>query len=151
MDSFKLDDWNHLIKEVCEEMSKLTGNVFSSKQLPMVESRVKRRILDLDLDSVDAYRSYWRQHFEAENEFLVGLLTTHFTSFFREFSHFEWIAENLPSIMAKARAEGRSTLFFWSAACSRGQEVWSLAMWFVPPRLPGLDIPIVSFALNRHG
>lgn len=130
--------WEHLIKEVCEVISDLTGNVMAEKQRPMVESRMRRRCLELKLDSAEKYRNYWMTHRESENSYLTGLLTTHFTSFFREFPHFEWIASELPNLVAAARAEGRSTLKFWSAASSKGQEVWSLCMW-LHHHLPKID------------
>jgi chemotaxis protein methyltransferase CheR len=121
--------WNHLVNDICHEVSKLTGNVMSEKQRPMVESRMRRRCLELKLSLPSDYKEYWLENLDSENKYLIGLLTTHFTSFFREFSHFEWIAANLPQIVAAARAEGRSTIKIWSAASSKGQEVWSLCMW----------------------
>lgn len=121
--------WEHLVNDICHEVSKLTGNVMSDKQRPMVESRMRRRCLELKLNQPADYKEYWQGNLDSENKYLIGLLTTHFTSFFREFSHFEWIAANLPQMVAAARAEGRSTIKIWSAASSKGQEVWSLCMW----------------------
>lgn len=131
-------DWNHLVTEICNEVSKLTGNVMADKQRPMVESRMKRRCLELHFNSAEEYKSYWQKNLESENKVLIGLLTTHFTSFFREFLHFEWIANELPSLVAAAKKEGRTTLKFWSAASSKGQEVWSLCMW-LHHHLPKID------------
>jgi chemotaxis protein methyltransferase CheR len=116
----------------------LTGNILNEKQRPMVESRLRRRLIDLQLRSPSDYKTHWYNNLKEENKYLIGLLTTHFTSFFREFSHFEWLAEDLPSMVRAARAEGRNTLKFWSAACSKGQEVWSLCMW-LNHHLPKID------------
>lgn len=80
--------WNHLVDDTCHEVSKLTGNVMSEKQRPMVESRMRRRCLELKLNFPSDYKAYWAANLESENKYLIGLLTTHFTSFFREFSHF---------------------------------------------------------------
>ena len=139
--------WDHLVDDISHEVSKLTGNVMSEKQRPMVESRMRRRCLDLKFNTPVEYRTYWRAHTEAENKVLIGLLTTHFTSFFREFLHFEWIAEELPTLVASARKEGRSTLKFWSAASSKGQEVWSLCMW-LNHHMPKID---ASMKWEVHG
>jgi chemotaxis protein methyltransferase CheR len=122
-------DWNALVLDVCNVVTKLTGNVLEEKQRPMVESRLKRRCLDLKLEHPGDYKAYWMSNQEAENKVLIGLLTTHFTSFFREFTHFEWLANELPSIVATAKKEGRKSIRVWSAASSKGQEVWSLCMW----------------------
>lgn len=121
--------WDKLIQDICHELGNLTGNVLTEKQLPMVESRIRRRMIDLKIDSSTNYRSFWKENKDSETKILIGILTTHFTSFFREFSHFEWILKELPQIISQAKSEGRTHLKFWSAACSKGQEVWSLCMW----------------------
>ncbi len=132
------DPWDQLIAEVCAKIGATTGNVLTEKQRPMVESRMKRRMLELKFTETSDYRAYWKANDQSETAHLVGLLTTHFTSFFREFSHFEWLASELPALAKAARSEGRDTLWFWSAACSKGQEVWSLAMW-LHHHLPKID------------
>ncbi len=132
------DPWDQLIVEVCAKIGATTGNVLTEKQRPMVESRMKRRLLELKFTDTSEYQAYWRANVAAETSHLIGLLTTHFTSFFREFSHFEWLASELPALAKAARSEGRDTLNFWSAACSKGQEVWSLAMW-LHHHLPKID------------
>lgn len=51
----------------------------------------------------------------------VEALTIHTTSFFRERRQYEWLAESgLPELAAT-----RSSLVFWSAAASTGQEGWT--------------------------
>jgi len=53
---------------------------------------------------------------------LIDALTTNFTSFFREQVHFEFLANKaLPAL------RDRDTLEIWSAACSTGEEPYSLA------------------------
>lgn len=134
--------WDSLVREVSEVITKITGNVMEEKQRPMIESRLKRRCLDLKMNTPEEYRTFWKRNMEEENKILIGLLTTHFTSFFREFSHFEWLAQELPAIVANVRKEGRRTIKIWSAASSKGQEVWSLCMWMqhhLPKIDPGMD------------
>lgn len=54
-------------------------------------------------------------------------LTTNFTRFFRENHHFEHLkTEVLPELIARAKAGGRVRI--WSAACSDGQEPYSIAL-----------------------
>lgn len=133
--------WLTVVKEVSGVIGKITGNVFTDKQYPMVESRLKRRCSELKLQSATQYLQYWKNNQKKENDVLVGLLTTHFTSFFREFVHFEWLANELPSMVARAQKENRKTLRFWSAACSRGHEVWSLC-FFLDYELKKLNYPV---------
>src|SRR4051794_29459429 len=109
------EGWDHLIQEICLAIGQLTGNVLSVKQRPMVQSRLRRRMIDLRITSPAEYRAYWQSHLESENKYLISLLTTHFTSFFREFSHFEWIESELPALVKAAKEEKRNVLNFWSA------------------------------------
>lgn len=134
-------NWMNLVKEVSAVIGPITGNVFSEKQYPMVESRLKRRCSELKLTSAAEYERYWKSHQKEENEVLIGLLTTHFTSFFREFIHFEWLAHELPFLVEEALRDNRKTLRFWSAACSRGHEVWSLCM-FLDYELKRIKAPV---------
>lgn len=140
-------DWSDLIPEICQVIGSLTGNMMAEKQLPMVESRMKRRCLDLKMETPSDYKAYWKSHYDEENKYLIGLLTTHFTSFFREFSHFEWLAQDLPRLISVAKSEGRKTIRIWSAASSKGQEVWSLCMWLdlhMPKIDPSMDWKIMG-------
>jgi chemotaxis protein methyltransferase CheR len=122
-------EWNDLISDVSEKIGMLTGNILAEKQRPMIESRLRRRLLELQIKKPVEYLSYWKKNENVETNQLIGLLTTHFTSFFREFSHFEWIAADIERLVKIAREEGRMNLKIWSTACSRGQEAWSLGMW----------------------
>ena len=54
---------------------------------------------------------------------LIGLLTTHFTGFFRHPRHFDLAAEH--ALWAVHR---RGTMRLWSAAAATGEEAYSLAM-----------------------
>lgn len=151
--------WSLLIRQVCDRITTLTGNILGDRQRPMVEARLKRHLREINVDVLD-YPKYWRDHQSQEDEALIALLTTHYTAFFREFLHFEWLESSLLEITRNARDQGRNDVRIWSAACSRGQEVWSLAMWMsqhLPRIAPGMtwsiygtdiDPSSVSFAKN---
>lgn len=68
---------------------------------------------------------YIDQNLDHESYILVGLITTHHTFFFREFPHFEILKAKLPELLAGAKKRGDKNLTVWSAACSRGHEVYS--------------------------
>lgn len=58
---------------------------------------------------------------------MLSHLTTNFTRFFRENHHFEHLRDEvLPGLIARAKAGGRVRI--WSAACSDGQEPYSIAL-----------------------
>ena len=52
---------------------------------------------------------------------LFDVLSTNFTSFFREREHIDFLVE-------QARKEGRGGLRYWSAGCSNGSEPYSLSI-----------------------
>ncbi len=58
---------------------------------------------------------------------MLSHLTTNFTRFFRENHHFDHLRDEvLPGLLARAKAGGRVRI--WSAACSDGQEPYSIAL-----------------------
>lgn len=139
------DHFVDLVGKVSEIVAKISGNVLGEKQSLMVQTRIKKRISELGLKTPDEYIKYIDMHREKESGVLVSLLTTHHTFFFREFTHFEHLKENLPRVISNVKARGESTIKIWSAACSRGQEVYSLSM-FLNFYLPKLD-PTMKFEI----
>lgn len=131
-------DFEPLIDRVSKVVHKLSGNKLGEKQAYMVETRVKKRMMELGLQKPQEYLTYLDQHLEKESSVLVSLITTHHTFFFREFPHFEILKKLLPELAATAKKRPDRCIKIWSAACSRGQEVYSLAM-FLDYHLPHID------------
>lgn len=118
------------MKEIAELVTNLTGVQLGDKQEAMLNSRLEKRIRELKLNSPDEYLDYVRGHLQSEGNHLVSLLTTHHTFFFREFPQFEFLEKViLPKVIQDLKSEGRKTIRVWSAACSQGQEAYSLAMF----------------------
>lgn len=118
------------MKEIADLITHLTGIQLGEQQRAMLESRLEKRIRDLGLSSSEEYLDYVRTNLQTEGGHLVSLLTTHHTFFFREFGHFEYLGkEVLPNLIPKLKAIGRNSIRIWSAACSQGQEPYSLAMY----------------------
>jgi chemotaxis protein methyltransferase CheR len=92
-------------------------------------SRLGKRLKALGLRS---FRQYYRLVSEekegSELERLVDCLTTNKTSFFREPRHFEHFAKTALPLLAEKQPKHRGPIRVWSAACSSGEEVYSLAM-----------------------
>jgi chemotaxis protein methyltransferase CheR len=137
-----------ILKEICAVVSQRTGNQFGPKQMAMVDSRIKKRIHEVSVKSLAEYYDYFREEQEAETNHLVSLLTTHHTYFFREFGHFEYIETSyFDQIIPEIRARADKTLKVWSAACSRGQEVYSLAMfldYLIQKKAPDIRYEIIG-------
>jgi chemotaxis protein methyltransferase CheR len=151
----------NVIDEVSTIVSQMTGIQLGPKQAVMVESRLKTRMLRLQIDNFATYLEYLKKNMEQESQALVSLLTTHHSYFFREFSHFEFLLNKcLPTLCQMAKARSDKTVRIWSAACSRGQEAYSLAMFFdfhlkhVDPTLKfqiyGTDVDIESVKAAKN-
>lgn len=99
-----------------------------SKQT-MVQGRLAKRLRALDMTSYDQYLRFLEQNVNGREliEF-INCLTTNKTDFFRENHHFEFLANTvLPPLMPALEA-GTHKLRIWSAACSSGEEPYSIAM-----------------------
>lgn len=119
-----------ILKQIEEDVSKRAGIQLGERQRSMVESRLAKRLIDLRLKDLFEYASFFEDNREEELKQLVSLLTTHHTYFFREFSQFEFLTSGcMEQAITDARARPDKTIKFWSAACSRGHEVYSLATY----------------------
>jgi chemotaxis protein methyltransferase CheR len=105
------------------------GLQFGPESRYALERRLRERLMVLRLSSFAEYHHYLRFGMHASDEWdeAIDLLTTNETYFFREdrqlraFQH-----EILPMLEALARPRRR--LAIWSAGCSTGEEVYTLAI-----------------------
>ena len=120
-----------VVAEVSKIVSRMAGIQLGERQVSMVENRLKARMIKLGIKDFSSYLNYLKKHQEDESQALMSLMTTHHTYFFREFSHFEFLLnKGLDRLIEKAKQRGDNKIRIWSAAASRGQEVYSLAMFF---------------------
>jgi chemotaxis protein methyltransferase CheR len=106
-----------------------SGINLGSDKKTMLELRIKRRLRSLNLTSYAQYCEYlFARHSQKEEiVHLIDVVTTNKTDFFREAAHFDLLVEKaIPDIMA--RNESGRQLLVWSAACSSGEEPYTLAM-----------------------
>ena len=96
----------------------------------MLASRLSRRLRRYGLASFTEYYRYIQSLSDntAELREMINCVTTNKTSFFRENHHFEYLKNTIaPEILAE---NGGTTprIRIWSAACSTGEEPYSIAM-----------------------
>ena len=92
----------------------------------LVYGRVSRRLRHLKLRSFAEYRALLESNEDELVEF-CNAMTTNLTSFFRESHHFDYFREQvLEPRLRDPRASRRIRI--WSAACSSGEEPYSIAM-----------------------
>jgi len=100
------------------------GVSLNDSKRALVESRLRSRLRQLGLSRyMDYYDRLQTDRASGELQEFVDAITTNTTSFFRERAHFDYLSQQLVPIWSK-RA---SRLRLWSAACSSGQEPYSLA------------------------
>lgn len=77
---------------------------------------------------------------------IVDLLTTHETLFFRDQSPFEALAKVIIPEAREKASMGRPRLRVWSAACSSGQEPYSIAIKLIEsvPDIANWDVSILA-------
>lgn len=94
----------------------------------MLESRLLKRIRQLNLGSFSAYIDYVFSDEGRSLELInmIDAVTTNKTDFFREAEHFDYLVDKILPGIADARAG--SVCRFWSAGCSTGEEPYTLAM-----------------------
>jgi chemotaxis protein methyltransferase CheR len=108
-----------------------TGLMFDDKKVAFMHSRLARRLPAARCKGArDYYRHLRYQDPDgAEFQAFLDLLTTNETYFFRDYPQLECFAnEVLPRIAQRKRAAGDAALNVWSAACSTGDEPYTLAI-----------------------
>jgi len=120
----------------------------------LLVGRLSRRLRILGLRT---FKEYYRRIVDGDHEERVHMLdaiTTNETHFFREPRQFDFIeSELLPRWVAGvAKRPGGRQVRVWSAACSTGEEPYSLAMtllWHLPPNA-GWNVEIVATDLSTR-
>ena len=117
----------------------------------LVYSRLARRIRKLGLPSFSAYIDRLQTETDdTEMGFLINALTTNVTAFFRESHHFDHLSEVvLPELVQRARSGHKVRL--WSAACSSGEEPYSIALCLTQamPDVARFDVKILATDIDE--
>ena len=120
-----------------QEISRLVyqqcGISLKSGKEALVRARLMKRLRALEMPSIKAYMALiGSEQGRAEIHTLIDVMTTNKTSFFRESAHFDYLADViLPGL-------NQQRLRFWSAACSSGEEPYTLAM-VLRENIPAID------------
>lgn len=97
----------------------------------MLEGRLRKRLNALGMDSFVTYCDYIfsTEGAQAEHIHMFNAVTTNKTDFFREPDHFEVLSSRiLPELFDLYGMGSKKILNVWSAACSTGEEPYTLAM-----------------------
>ena len=109
--------------------------------------RVDRRIQELGLAGVEAYRS-WLGENDDEWRHLDACCRITISRFYRDRAVFDALADHVLLVLADAaRQRGDTVLRTWSAGCGCGEEPYTLAIiWHneLRHRFPGMGVEIVA-------
>jgi chemotaxis protein methyltransferase CheR len=108
-----------------------TGIALNDGKREMLCARLAKRLRHLGCQD---YGEYYRYLVDGDPEGrekieMINCVTTNKTDFFREPHHFDFLRNVvIPEVEARSRTGGARRLRIWSAACSTGEEPYSIAM-----------------------
>jgi chemotaxis protein methyltransferase CheR len=105
----------------------------------LLAARLGKRLRATQVSSIAEYRELLEtKRREEEIAHLIDAISTNHTFFFREGAHFDFVRRQVvPEMLERARFEGWPRFYAWSAACSSGEEPYSLAITLAESRLSG--------------
>jgi len=116
-----------------ELLESKAGIVLPADEINMMENRLKQRLVQLKLNSYAEYEQYLQQDLSPlEMREFINTFTTNETEFFRERCHFEQLRSAICALQT-------DSVSIWSAGCSSGEEVYSLAIACENLQLQGQD------------
>lgn len=132
-----------------------SGVEFPDEKLYLLESRVRPRLVACGIPSFEAYVRYLQEGYDSDEiTHLLNAVTINETSFFRHPSQFEALGEALlPELIQQRRSCGTNEIRLWSAACSAGDEAYSLALLVkehIKPHFPHLEFQITGTDINTE-
>lgn len=106
-----------------------SGISFQEAKKYVLESRLGRRLQELDMSSYDEYAAFLTIGPYKDDEFqeMFNRITINETSFFRNESQLEVFERRVLPELLESRA-GTKRIRIWSAACSSGEEPYTLAI-----------------------
>jgi chemotaxis protein methyltransferase CheR len=121
------------VQRISELVYRAAGINLKHNKEALVRARLMKRLRCLGIHRVADYLDLIENDPGGEEiGCLIDVMTTNKTSFFREMEHFSFLRDSvLPQLTA-------SRLRFWSAACSSGEEPYTLAI-VLREHLAGID------------
>lgn len=141
------------LKLLLEKVYREGGHDFRDYKRGTVMRRLEGRFYATGTKSYPEYMRFLDTHPE-EYERLANYLTILVSGFFRSRYTFEQVAGLvLPELVSNKVNQGKRSLRFWSTACGRGEEPYSIAILitqFLGDRLGDFDSQIYATDINRQ-
>jgi chemotaxis protein methyltransferase CheR len=125
------------------------GIYLSPAKRALLVGRLSRRLRELGLTSFGAYYNKVTDSNNEEKVLMLDCICTNETRFFREPQHFEFLEQ---CVFPEWRTTTPRRIRVWSAACSTGEEPYSLAMTLLHhfPPAKGWEIEILATDLSTR-
>ena len=135
-----------------------SGITFSASNRSILDSRLKERLREKQLEKVEDYYSLILSDKEEMKAFLDSV-TTNLTRFFRNQPHFDAFTHYvIPKVLELKKQQGGRTIKVWSAGCSTGEEPYTIAMILKSILPAGInfeitasDISLKSLMVGKQG
>lgn len=115
----------------CRLIYRVAGIRIAENKRVMIGNRVRRRLRATGIGNFAEYYAHLTSPAgHGEMPLFLDAITTNETYFFRDHQHYDWLGDTfLPEIAHQAALRKRpKTLRIWSAACSTGEEPYSIAL-----------------------
>lgn len=127
------------------------GINFKKEKIPLIEGRLGQVLESMRMTSLSQYLEYVKadQSGQAAAQ-MLDKITTNYTFFMREPIHFRFFKESVLPYLAKTVKD--KDLRIWSAACSTGEEPYTLAMLideFFGPQKTAWDTKILATDISQ--
>lgn len=132
-----------------------TGLYFQDNKKYLLENRLQKRISHLGLNTFEQYFDFVKFNPSASTEikYLYEAITINETFFFRNQPQLDALVTTIiPEIIETKLKLGKNKIRIWSAACSSGEETYSIAMMIndlIKPKNPQIEFEIIGTDINN--
>jgi chemotaxis protein methyltransferase CheR len=132
-----------------------TGIFFADNKKYLLESRLSRRLTALGMGTYDSYfKAVTNGQSVGELTHFINSITINETFYFRNEPQFNALESLiLPELVEKRRNDGTNKIRIWSAACSTGDEPFTIAMIIAEkllPTYPQMKFEIIATDINTQ-
>ena len=124
-----------------------TGINLNEQKVTLLKTRLNKRLRELKLNSFKEYYEFLKNDEDEQTKF-INAISTNVTSFFREERQWEFLEKDMVNIKAKLI---NKKLRIWSAACSTGEEPYTIVMFLKEQleRFESFDIKILASDISH--
>ena len=124
-----------------------------SKKRQLISGRLSNTITNMGYSDFTGYVDHIVSGKNAkDNEIMLNKLTTNYTYFYREKTHFDYFRDTILPYIVKTKEKNR-VMSIWSAGCSSGEEPYTITMLireFLGAQANAWDTRILATDISHH-